>query len=184
MRNILIKSGLEKLAEHERHLKFFNKNKRTGMVVVVTRIKEIISRRRFISKAVRYYPALIKNNSKERYLASKLKAFLDDMQFNLEPKADVYARADKREEEAIACIEALARVPQQACKWGHLTAKIAMPNLYQIYYQQVIPACIETYQNLTGNAYSVNMVKQHKTIISSVKALFKKKVTSAAIWEF
>ncbi len=42
-------------------------------------------------------------------------------------------------EEAIACVEALARVPQQVMKWGYLTTKSTMHDLYKIYYGEVIP---------------------------------------------
>lgn len=66
-----------------------------------------------------------------------------DMAFNLAPKADVYRRANPEEEEAIACIEALARVPQQVNKWGHDVTKLCWPNLYRVYYEQVIVACEE-----------------------------------------
>jgi hypothetical protein len=64
---------------------------------------------------------------------------LADMDFNLSPDADAYRRDDPVEEEAIACIEALARVPQQANKWGHSATKTCWPKLYTLYYGQVIP---------------------------------------------
>lgn len=65
---------------------------------------------------------------------------LADMAFNLAPDAAAYKRADPQEEEAIACIEALARVPQQANKWGHDATNACWPELYRLYYGQVIPA--------------------------------------------
>ncbi len=71
----------------------------------------------------------------EEYIASKIVAMAIDMRFNLSPKADAYAREDPVEEEAIACVEALARVPQQANKWGHRLTRAMMPNLYRIYYK-------------------------------------------------
>jgi hypothetical protein len=67
-----------------------------------------------------------------------LAMFLEDMRFNLAPKADVYQRPDPLEEEAIACIEALARVPQQVNKWGHEAVARTTPNLYRLYYGAVI----------------------------------------------
>ena len=66
--------------------------------------------------------------------------FLDDMAFNLAPDADVYRDADPLVEEAIAVIEAVARVPQQVHKWGHHAVKMAWPNLYRFYYSTIIPA--------------------------------------------
>jgi hypothetical protein len=65
---------------------------------------------------------------------------LADMAFNLAPDADAYKRPDAREEEAIACIEALARVPQQVVKWGHDATQTCWPQLYAFYYGRVIPA--------------------------------------------
>ncbi|MFM9890919.1 MAG: DUF2748 family protein [Rickettsiales bacterium] len=68
--------------------------------------------------------------------------WLADMAFNLAPDADVYRNADPLVEEAIACIEALARVPQQVNKWGHMAVSVIWPALYRVYYQKVIPAAI------------------------------------------
>lgn len=68
--------------------------------------------------------------------------FVSDMAFNLAPDAAAYRRPDPEEEEAIACIEALARVPQQVHKWGHANVAAAWPGLTAIYDQQVIPGCI------------------------------------------
>jgi len=85
--------------------------------------------------------------------ATNLFHCLKDMRFNLAPDADVYRRADPVEEEAIACIEALARVPQQVIKWGHAATRGAWPNLYQIYYHQVVPHVIQSVELLTGQTY-------------------------------
>lgn len=75
------------------------------------------------------------------HFAHNVMRCLADMAFNLAPEADVYRRANPIEEEAIACIEALARVPQQVNKWGHDVTRLCWPNLYKVYYEQVIPAC-------------------------------------------
>ncbi len=66
--------------------------------------------------------------------------FLADMAFNLAPDADVYRHPDPLVEEAIAVIEAVARVPQQVHKWGHAAVALAWPNLYRFYYETVMPA--------------------------------------------
>jgi Protein of unknown function (DUF2748). len=50
--------------------------------------------------------------------AQDVLACLSDMAFNLAPMADAYRRDDAAEEDAIATIEALARVPQHVIKWG------------------------------------------------------------------
>jgi hypothetical protein len=84
-------------------------------------------------------------------LATGLVQFVQDMAFNLSPDADAYRRADPTEEEAIACIEALARVPQQVNKWGHAAVAFAIPNMYRLYYGAVIP-------NVTGALSAEAMV--------------------------
>lgn len=70
-----------------------------------------------------------------------LALFLDDMAFNLAPQADVYRHPDPAQEEAIACIEALARVPQQVMKWGQKAVLAAWPRLTPFYYSTVIGGC-------------------------------------------
>lgn len=73
--------------------------------------------------------------------AHSIAAFLDDMAVNLAPPAAAYRRADPVEEEEIACIEAVARVPQQVTKWGHDAVAAAWPELYRFYYGTIIPGC-------------------------------------------
>lgn len=73
--------------------------------------------------------------------ATSVLMFLDDMAFNLAPTADAYRHPDPEEEERIACIEALARVPQQMTKWGHKAVAAAWPELYRYYYGVVMPGC-------------------------------------------
>lgn len=85
--------------------------------------------------------------------ATRFMACLGDMAFNLAPDADVYRRSDAQEEEAIACIEALARVPQQAIKWGEATTRACWPALSALYYQHVVPGNIAAYETLSGKRY-------------------------------
>ena len=101
----------------------------------------------------------IKHIRKEKHLGNQLVMMYHDMRFNLTPKADVYSRDDPQEEEAIACIEALARVPQQVNKWGHAATAVCMRSLYQIYYRQVIPACIKSYQQMSGKRYNKRLTR-------------------------
>jgi hypothetical protein len=70
--------------------------------------------------------------------------FLADMTFNLAPQADVYRHPDPAVEEEIACIEAVARVPQQVMKWGHDAVAVAWPELYRLYYGPIIAGCRAT----------------------------------------
>jgi hypothetical protein len=184
IRNYFAKRGLRSLAEAERHFKFFKQKKRYGIVMLLTRLQMSLYNFIFVMRCPRL-SFLIKALKPEKYLASKINAMLDDMQFNLEPKADVYTREDKQEEEAIACIEALARVPQQCVKWGKNLTKYIMPNLYNIYYDQVIPSCIKHYEILTGKKFHIST---HKKLypLKRIKKLFKKKpkFKQYKIWEY
>lgn len=73
--------------------------------------------------------------------ASARQRFFSDMAFNLEPQADSYRHADPLIEEAIAVIEAVARVPQQIHKWGASAVACATPQLYRFYETQVLAGC-------------------------------------------
>lgn len=152
--------GINNLYEVEREEKFYNKVKRKGMIVWLTKQKIRHLRKKFLSSCYQkhiVFPSDIL--STEQYIATYLKMVIADMKFNLEPKADAYARQDPVEEEAIACIEALARVPQQVIKWGEAITRTMMPNLYGIYYNQVIPACITAYENIFSRKYSFTFTK-------------------------
>ncbi|MFZ4125331.1 MAG: DUF2748 family protein [Rickettsiales bacterium] len=95
--------------------------------------------------------------------ATGLTHFVQDMAFNLSPNADAYRRDDPTEEEAIACIEALARVPQQVNKWGHGAVKLAIPNMYRLYYGSVIPNVTAALPNdllsLARKANKINIIQ-------------------------
>ncbi len=108
--------------------------------------------------------------------ATQLSEFVRDMAFNLAPDAEVYKRPDPVEEEAIAVIEALARVPQQAVKWGHHHTQLAWPNLYKAYYQVVIPSCIAAYEQISGKRYHFTLSPPpRKGVITQLKLLRKKR---------
>ncbi len=103
-------------------------------------------------------------------------AMIADMKDNLDPTADVYRRNDKEAQEAIACIEALARVPQQVMKWGHLTTMETMKGLYKIYYKEVIPSLELSYSEMTGKLYKRDYRHpKPKSFIHKIKSLFTKK---------
>ena len=75
---------------------------------------------------------------------------LRDMEANLTPRADAYRHQDPKVEEGIACVEALARVPQQVVKWGHVATAKAWPHLYRIYFEQVIPENVRSVEAIQG----------------------------------
>ena len=101
---------------------------------------------------------------KEEYMGSHLAMAIADMKFNLAPEADAYVGRNPRETEAIACVEALARVPQQVIKWGHETTRFMMPCLYEIYYKQVIPACYKAFYDRTGKHFPKHFKKMPVSI--------------------
>lgn len=89
---------------------------------------------------------------------------IKDMQFNLAPITDVYKDSNPEVEETIACIEALARVPQQVMKWGYLTTMATMQGLYRIYYNEVIPSLITNYELMTQERYKRDLSKSQSLI--------------------
>jgi hypothetical protein len=80
-------------------------------------------------------------------LGDAISQYLDDMAFNLAPDADAYRNPDPLIEEAIMVIEAVARVPQQVHKWGHLAVNAAWPTLYSFYFGTIITACTASVKN-------------------------------------
>ena len=160
---ILIEFKLKEIAKLERRIKFFKKQKRKGLIVINTQRKINNMTRRFVRKCKKakldFLLTIPKDN--DGHLAVPIEMMLSDMLFNLAPKADVYTRVNPLEEEAIACIEALARVPQQVNKWGHKATRKLMPNLYVIYYRDVIPGCIKTCEDLTGEKFYYKETKKN-----------------------
>lgn len=92
-------------------------------------------------------------------LGNAVDLYLADMAFNLSPDAEVYRHPDPLVEEAIAVIEAVARVPQQVNKWGHLAVKHAWPMLYPLYYDTVIKSCTANLKN--NNSMTITNTKQN-----------------------
>jgi hypothetical protein len=99
-----------------------------------------------------------------------LAMFLADMAFNLSPRADVYRRSDPTEEEAIACIEALARVPQQVNKWGHAAVAAAIPGLYRLYYGTVIANVVAA----LPPALTLSLKKNHLPLARAIYARLRR----------
>ena len=80
-------------------------------------------------------------------LGEAIEQYLADMAFNLAPDADAYRDPDPLVEEAIAVIEAVARVPQQVNKWEHRAVMQSWPNLYRFYYGTVITSGAASVKN-------------------------------------
>lgn len=160
----LYDAKINRLIEAERSLRFYDNQK----------VKNL--RKFFVFLQIKYYRyflikyaetskmPFIKRFMRDRYMGTMIVACIEDTKTHLSPIADVYKRADKNAEEAIACVEALARVPQQVNKWGHLTTRATMHNLYEVYYKEVIPSLIESYEAYTGQKYrrKMRVPKQNK----------------------
>lgn len=168
--------GLLKLCELEKFAKFYKKQKRRGLIAMNNNRKIRNLTRKFLRKCRRSdlkFVATI-HPDKDGHIGTPIRTMVLDMAFNLEPKADAYSREDPVEEEAIATIEALARVPQQVNKWGHLITSRTMSDLYKVFYREVIPACIEAYENASGEKYHFHQTKKG-LIRKSFEKLFSKK---------
>jgi hypothetical protein len=152
--NNLLFWGMDKILSLETKLKFYDKQKISGLKTLWIKILIKYHKRKLVKTALAHHHIFIKKFLKEKYMGVMIKAMILDMQSNLSPVADVYKRNDHEAEEAIACVEALARVPQQVMKWGYLTTKSTMHDLYKIYYNEVITSLIKNYELHTNTKYT------------------------------
>lgn len=148
MHKTLVACGLGKMLDTEQKLKFYAQNKIKTLSVLLMYLFYLVQKWLFLRKLSAQNLDFFRLH-KFNYIASSTEAIVHDMLFNLAPVADVYKDSDPQIEEGIACAEALARVPQQVMKWGYLTTQSMMPTLYQIYYNQVIPGLIASYEAQT-----------------------------------
>lgn len=136
----LEEKGLAALARAETAVAFYDKRRKFSLAWAWRQAWRGVQWLRFRQAAgglaigLRVHPRM-------RYGTAYL-TYLADMAFNLAPEAEAYRRADPQAEEAIACIEALARVPQQVMKWGHEAVRFGWPGLYAIYFGTVLPGCV------------------------------------------
>ena len=141
LKNLLTSSGMDKLINIETKLKFYNQQKLSGLRVFWLRLIAKYYSYKLVNFAIKRNFLFVKRfYDREKYIGLMLLAMMEDMLSNLSPIADVYKRDDPEAEEAISCAEALARVPQQVMKWGHLTTRATMHDLYHVYYSEVIPS--------------------------------------------
>jgi len=153
------KIGLDKQIKYEETIKFYNKNKISGIRVYWAHLFNFIYKQKLLAYANKNKLYFIKRLAKDQYMALMIRAMIDDMKFNLAPVADVYKSSNPEIEETIACVEALARVPQQVMKWGYLTTRETMKDLYKVYYNEVIPSLIFNYESMTGEKYKRDVAK-------------------------
>lgn len=168
----LMNNGMKKLIDHETALRFYRKNKVSGIKNLYHIIMIFFYELRLGLLASKAEFLFIKKFKQEKYMGLMISAMIADMKFNLSPVADVYKRDDKEAEIAIACVEALARVPQQCVKWGHITTSVMMGNLYRVYYNEVITDLIRVYEGLTGKPYKPNLGKIPTKFTTKIKGIF------------
>lgn len=164
----LVELGIRNLIEKERNVKFYRSH--NASLIIRKPVEQLmkISKKRFYKRCLKEDINFIHHFKNEEYMGSHLIMAIADMKFNLAPVADAYIGKNNQETEAIACVEALARVPQQVIKWGHETTQFMMPYLYEIYYEQVIPACYKAYSNRTGHNFPQNLRKMPVSIFRRI----------------
>lgn len=133
--------GIGRIAEWERHLQFYRKVHVRSWRHMLAWLCSKIGWQIFKFRMKKYPKLPLPRLQRDAYPCMLLQAFFPDMLANLSPQADVYKRKNAKEEEAIACIEAVARVPQQVVKWGHEAVQATTPLLYDFYYHNIVPAC-------------------------------------------
>jgi hypothetical protein len=158
IRKLFYHIGLGELLTLENALKFYLTQKRElkGSMIY---LRLWWHKRWFFFRASQKKLGFIFTFPKTPYPAHQIEKMLGDMAANLTPQADVYKFEDKVKEEAIACVEALARVPQQVNKWGHKGTSVMMAGLYQVYYKEVIPGCIAAYEAISGEKYRMRLTR-------------------------
>lgn len=144
------RAGLPALRRAEESVEFYNKRRKFSPAWLFWQLRRGVA-------LLRYRMAIGPHRLQSAPIPARphglaVAEFLADMAFNLAPQADVYRHPDPAEEERIACIEAVARVPQQVNKWGHVAVAQAWPQLYGWYYATVLPACRASLQHPAPSA--------------------------------
>jgi hypothetical protein len=160
---------LQKLIRREATIQFNRKYKKGN---AINKLMYRSEKQRFINRALAKHVAFIDEFPVKVYhsdwLGQNIQHALQDMLFNLEPKASYYIRDTESETTAQMCLEALARVPQQVVKWGHDVVKNSCPNLYSLYYREVIPECQRAYEAYTGKPYKLEFTPYKEPILKKL----------------
>jgi len=169
LNKLLNSTGMANLIKVETKLKFYNQQKLSGLRVFWLRLVAKYYSHKLVNFATSRNLLFVRRfYNREKYIGLMLAAAIEDMLSNLSPIADVYKRDNPEAEEAISCAEALARVPQQVIKWGHLTTRATMHDLYHIYYSEVIPSLINSYTTFTTKEYKRNYSYQKNGIFRKI----------------
>lgn len=178
VKQILNDWDIKTIIRLERHMQFYITHKRKAMVVRNTKSSLNWKTYVFFRNVKKYKLDFLLEFKKHKTPCTQICKMVKDMLDNLTPEADAYKRDTIEETEAIACVEALARIPQQEVKWGPGVTKTMMPNLYNVYYNKVIPSCIKTVEIFSGKKYNFiakkpNFIKKiFMSKISIVKQFF------------
>jgi hypothetical protein len=165
--------GLVKLIFYENAVSFYRKNKIGGVRLWYNLLLALFWKKRLVINAHNMHLNFVQLFQDHKYMGQMIKTMIEDMQSNLTPIADVYKRDNKEAQEAIACVEALARVPQQVMKWGYLTTKNMMRELYLVYYGEVIPSLIDVYNVMNNTSYQRRYDKAKTPIVDKLIDIFK-----------
>ena len=141
LRTSYLSCGISWLLRAEKSLAFYHTRLRYSPPWIFYQGLRFVAWLWFIINSTQQKLCILFNIFPKSRLGESIEAYLADMAFNLTPDADVYRHPDPLIEEAIIVLEAVARVPQQVHKWGHLAVLQAWPMLYKFYYGTVISAC-------------------------------------------
>jgi hypothetical protein len=159
LRKQLLQCGIQGLITSEASVRFFRRRRRFSILAGLFAIQSAFLRLAFKLHCYKLGISPWKDLVKKDSIGSQLLMAIDDMLFQLEPDVEAYRDTDPQVEEAVKCAEALARVPQQVIKWGHGFTKLCMPELYIIYYRDVVQNCQNAYQQITGSPYQLRLTR-------------------------
>ncbi len=143
---------IARLKRREDALAFYDKRNKFSPLWFIAQLRRFIAWIRFaLANRPDGLPLRLHTYPHHR-AATATAMYLDDMAVNLAPQSNFYRHPDPRVEEEIACIEAVARVPQQVTKWGHGAVAATWPELYRFYYGTIVPGCRAAISNPTPSA--------------------------------
>lgn len=143
-------AGLDRLRRAEQSVAFYHTRLRYSPPWLFAQTRRFLHWLRFIHSCKKQHLLHRFNSLPYLRLGDAVSQYLADMAFNLAPDADVYRNPDPLIEEAIAVIEAVARVPQQEHKWGADAVAAAWPELSRFYHQTILAACMQEVARVTG----------------------------------
>lgn len=164
----LVKCGIKKLYDIEQRLKIQRKYRKFSTLILYLYLRKRLSESFFKSRILASGLNFYKNLKDQKFLAEEILKCLGDMKFNLEPKSSAYRDDDKNIEEAIACAEALARIPQQELKWGEEIVKYFCDGLQKFYYEKVVQQEISRHEFINKKKFEVPKTKYKKPLMQMI----------------